>query len=114
MAFFPPDLTQRTRIIDFKKINQCALANAPAVLQRIVPAGRIVGREYVVRNPKRPDHRPGSFKINVTNGRWCDFATGDKGGDIISLVAFLEDLRQSEAARLLAKMLDINVGGRHD
>ena len=47
--------------------------------------GRICGREYVARNPRRDDRRAGSFKINVTAGRWSDFATGDKGGDPISL-----------------------------
>jgi hypothetical protein len=38
-------------------------------------------------------------------GRWKDFATGDGGGDPISLVAFLADVSQSEAARLLSQLL---------
>jgi hypothetical protein len=36
-----------------------------------------------------PDQNPGSFSINVRTGRWADFATGDKGGDVISLAAYL-------------------------
>ena len=53
--------------------------------------------------PRR--QRLGSFKINRYNGRWADFATGDKGGDPVSLVAYLADVSQGEAARLLAQML---------
>ena len=40
-----------------------------------------------------------------------DFATGDKGGDPVSLVAYLADVSQGEAARLLAKMLGLETGG---
>jgi len=50
--------------------------------------------------------------VNRFNGRWCDFATGDKGGDPISLVAYLADVSQAEAARWLAQMLGIETGGR--
>jgi hypothetical protein len=43
-----------------------------------------------------------------------DFATGDKGGDPISLVAYVADVSQGKAARLLAQMLGIEAGGhRH-
>ena len=40
-------------------------------------------------NPTRPDRRAGSFKVNLRTGRWADFATGDKGGDAVSLAAYL-------------------------
>jgi hypothetical protein len=53
-----------------------------------------------------------SFKVNRFNGRWCDFATGDKGGDVVSLVAYLEGVSQGEAARRLARMLGLEIGGR--
>ena len=38
---------------------------------------------------------------------WADFATGDKGGDVISLAAFLFGLSQAEAARRIAGMLGL-------
>jgi hypothetical protein len=76
-------------------------------MQRWLPGGRIEGAEYVVRNPRRVDHRAGSFRINTRTGRWADFATGDKGGDPISLAAFLAGCGQFEAARRLAAMLGI-------
>ena len=99
--------------LDFDAINQAALAAFPAVLNRLLPRGKAMGRELVAFNPNRPDRNLGSFKINRHNGKWCDFATGDKGGDPVSLVAYLAGVNQGEAARLLAQMLGIETGGRH-
>ena len=100
--------------IDFAEINRVALAAFPAVLARILPGGKRVGAEIVALNPRRADRRLGSFKVNRFNGRWCDFATGDKGGDVVLLVAYLEGVLQGEAARRLARLLWLEVGGRRD
>jgi hypothetical protein len=62
--------------LDFAAINQAALAAFPAVMNRLLPRGKTVGREIVALNPRRADRNLGSFKINRYNGRWCDFATG--------------------------------------
>ena len=99
-----------TAAIDFVAINRAALAAFPAVLARILPGGKRIGAEVVALNPRRADRRLGSFKVNRYNGRWADFATGDKGGDPISLVAYLADVSQGEAARLLARMLGLDSG----
>ena len=98
--------------IDFHAINRAALAVMPALCARWLPGGRQLGREYVVRNLHRNDQRPGSFKINVVTGRWADFASGDKGGDPVSLAAFIFELPQGEAARRLANMLGVRVSKR--
>jgi hypothetical protein len=98
----------RARTVDFGAIRSASQQNAHAICNRIIPGGRVVAGEYVVRNPKRVDRRPGSFKVNLRTGRWADFATGDKGGDLISLVAWLFDLTQAEAALRLASLLSIN------
>jgi hypothetical protein len=100
--------------LDFAAINQAALAAFPAVLNRLLPGGKTIGRELVALNPRRADRRVGSFKVNRYNGRWMDFATGDKGGDPVSLVAYLADVSQGEAARLLANMLGLETGGRRN
>jgi hypothetical protein len=92
--------------VDFAAINAAAIAALPMLLTRWLPDGRWQGAEYVARNPRRADRRPGSFKVN-RNGRWGDFATGDKGGDPISLAAYLAGLGQAEAARELARALGI-------
>jgi hypothetical protein len=99
---------------DFARINQAALAAFPAVLNRLLPTGKTVGRELVTLNPRRADRNLGSFKVNRFNGRWCDFATGDKGGDPVSLVAYLADVSQGDAAQLLARMLGMETGGRRN
>lgn len=91
----------------FETVNQAALAALPALLERWLSHGRRDGREYVALNPKRPDRHLGSFRINLTTGKWADFATGDKGGDPVSLAAYLFGLTQGEAASRLADMLGV-------
>jgi hypothetical protein len=95
------------RRIDFAEVNRAALGDIRGVLARFLPGGKVVRREYVVRNPKRSDRHLGSFSINMTTGKWSDFATGDGGGDIIALVAYLKDISQYEAAKGLSRMLGV-------
>lgn len=95
---------------DFQAINAAALFALPALLSRWLPDGVLRGREYTARNPRRADRRAGSFSVNVRTGRWADFATGDAGGDIISLAAYLSGCKQGEAARELARMLGVTHG----
>ena len=87
------------------RIAEAALSQCDLILERWLPGGTHRAGEYLVRNPKRADARPGSFSINTRTGRWADFATGDAGGDLISLAAYLFDLTQAEAAKGLAEML---------
>lgn len=95
------------RRIDFEGINRAALAALPSLLVRWLPSGKRFGTEWVALNPRRTDRRPGSFRVNMRTGKWADFATGDRGGDAVSLCAYLAGLRQSEAARRLADMLGV-------
>jgi hypothetical protein len=94
--------------ISFARVNATALRNSEAVVRGLLPEGRKDGAEWVARNPRRTDRRPGSFKINLASGRWGDFATGDAGGDLVSLAAFVAGLGQREAAIRLAESLGIN------
>ena len=98
--------------IDYFIVNHAARANALELCKHLLPHGRRMGREYEALNPKREDRTLGSFRINLDTGKWADFATGDAGGDFVSLVAYLSDLRQSEAALRLAAILNLKVGGR--
>ena len=95
--------------IDFDGINAVALRSARQLLQELLPGGKFQGDEYVVRNPLRNDQHPGSFKINWKKGEWGDFAIGESGGDLISLVAYLGGNSQVDAARELAARFGIPV-----
>lgn len=94
--------------VDFERIARAALARAPDILSRWLPDGRNVGREYLARNPRRADHKPGSFSVNLDTGLWCDFATGDRGRDLIALAAYLGNIDQRTAALRVAEMLGVD------
>jgi hypothetical protein len=93
---------------NFRAVSDAALMKLSALVVRWLPEGRRQGNEWIARNPTRADNRPGSFKINIRTGRWADFATGAKGGDVISLAAHLHGLSQSDAARQIGAMLGIS------
>jgi AAA domain len=93
------------KAIDFDGLNRAACANGRSLVERLIPGGKVHGAEYIVRNPNRADNHPGSFKINYRTGEWADFATTDRGGDFVSLVAFLGNVSQGDAARELAILL---------
>ena len=94
--------------IDIGAVAEQALPQVPQIVGRWIPNGRRVGSEWIARNPTRSDRRPGSFKVNLRTGRWADFATGDKGGDVVSLAAYLFALTQVEAAKRVAAMLGLS------
>jgi putative DNA primase/helicase len=94
--------------IDFRAIASEGLKRSEDVLEVWLPGGKQVGQEYVVKNPKRADSSPGSFKINTTRGTWSDFATGDKGGDLVALIAYIEGTPQLKAAKRLADFLGVS------
>lgn len=93
--------------VDFHHIGQTSLRYLPLLVLRWLPDGRREGHEWVARNPTRNDRTLGSFKINLRTGHWADFATGDKGGDVISLAAYLHKLSQSGAAGKISEMLGL-------
>jgi len=94
--------------VDFDQVNGAALAVLPSLLARWLPGGRIEGNEYVVLNPRRVDNHIGSFHVNMRTGRWADFAiAGARGGDVVSLAAYLGGIGQAEVARRLAAMLGV-------
>jgi hypothetical protein len=108
-----PHPFNNTSKFNFEAINEAALQSLPHLLARWLPGGKRIGKEYIVLNPTREDRHPGSFRVVIVGHRagvWADFATGDRGGDPISLAAYLFGLRQGQAAQKLADML----GVRHD
>jgi hypothetical protein len=104
----PRRSSQPRRRIAFRLIADAALERAPLIVLQWLSSGRRDGAEWVCRNPTRNDQHRGSFKVNVRTGKWGDFATGDRGADLISLAAYLFRLSQAEAALRVADMLGIN------
>jgi hypothetical protein len=91
--------------IDFKLLASRCLRHSDSLVKEILPEGHQRGNEWISRNPMRCDRNPGSFSINLKTGKWADFATGDCGGDIISLIAYIYQEPQLEAAKRLNKIL---------
>lgn len=96
--------------VNFQDVNRLAMSYLPSLLSKWLPDGKILGHEFAARNPKRHDRKAGSFKVNLATGRWADFATGDRGGDVVSLAAYLADLSQPDAAKAILRMLGVQHG----
>lgn len=91
----------------FLHIAAIALSASQALVSRWLPGGKIHGAEYDVLNPTRDDRTTGNFRINLQTGKWADFATDAKGGDLIALYAYLHRLHQSAALRAVAQELGV-------
>lgn len=94
--------------IDFARIARVALDASERLLARWLPDGKRVNGEWQAKNPTRDDRHAGSFSVSITKGAWSDFATGDKGGDLISLYAYLHSLSMVDAAKEVAGQLGID------
>ena len=92
----------------FQHVRNAALPYITVILDRLGIVYRQCGHEIQMLNPTRADNHFGSFSISVRTGRWAEFATGDKGGDVVSLVAYLQGERQIDAAKDLARMLGMS------
>lgn len=97
--------------VNFGAIAVAALPHVETLCARWLPAGRREGHEWRCGDLAGAPGK--SLSINLTTGRWADFATGDKGGDVISLAAAIHNMSQAEAARAVAAMLGLTPGGRH-
>lgn len=102
-----------SKSVNFEAINNALMAGIDSYLARWLPGGDSEANEYVALNPTRADTRKGSFRINRNTGAWKDFALSDaKGGDLISLYAYLNRKEQIDAAKELADMVGIDTGGQ--
>lgn len=92
----------RSRI---QRANEAALGQITELLPVWLPGGRHEGQEYVCASLDGGQGQ--SCKVNLGTGKWADFATGEKGGDLVSLFAAIYGLRQSDAAQRIAEDLGI-------
>jgi hypothetical protein len=96
------------RPIAYRRVAETARANCAAIVTQWLPHGKRYGVEWCALNPRRNDHHLGSFRINLRTAAWADFAIDERGGDLISLAAYLFNLSQAEAALRTAQMLGID------
>ena len=89
----------------FKTIADLAKSSSLRVVSYLCPHGKREGHEWVALNPTRSDTKLGSFKINLKTGKWADFSTGDRGGDLIALWAYIKDIGQYEAMKQIKALL---------
>ena len=86
-----------------QRATQAALGAGYA--ERLYPGAHRQGRELVAGDIFG---RPGqSFRLNLDSGRWADFAAGQKGGDLVALVAEREGKSQGEALVRLEEELGL-------
>src|SRR5690606_40588107 len=98
---------------NIKMIAARALSGIDSILAHWLPNGKHEGDEYKPLNPKRSDNSIGSFSINTKSGQWADFSSGDKGADLVSLVAYLDGSTQSEAAKRVADRKSTRLNSSH-
>lgn len=101
-----------TRRPTFAQVKAEALRQIDKVLSHWLPSGKRVdgGKEYTAPNPTRNDKHAGSLKISLNKGTWADFATGDKGGDLIDLVRYLDGGTDVDACQKLVDFLRVDAG----
>ena len=93
--------------MDFAGLAARLLQEAPGLMAAWLPGGQIRGREYECANLQGGKGQ--SLKINMQTGLWMDFATGEKGGDLIDLFAAIRNISQGEAAKDLSQDFNYNL-----
>ncbi|EAC0556677.1 topoisomerase [Salmonella enterica subsp. enterica] len=90
-----------------RSVAAVAAQHAEILVPEWLPEGKRQATEWVCRNPTRADRHAGSFSVSLVDGCWHDFATGDSGGDLVALGAYLWNVRQTDAARIVADRLGL-------
>lgn len=87
--------------INFAALAEALLSRAHDLVLSWLPGGVLNNREYKCGSLSGGKGR--SFSVNLDNGRWADFNTEDKGGDLISLYAKINGLDMGKAAVEIAR-----------
>lgn len=88
---------------DFEEVAGLSLVHIRSLAADLMPGGKMQGREWVAASVT--GGQGSSCSLNLDTGKWADFATGDKGGDLISLWAAHHRCTQLEAMKALGEKL---------
>lgn len=78
---------------------------AEAFCRRYLATGKKTGQWWIASTPWREDKNP-SLGVNLSSGKWKDFAKGDRG-DLTDLLARIDRCDGAEACLRLARMMGI-------
>ena len=87
--------------LDFKKLNESLVQIVQQLCQEWMPDGKKSGHNWNALCPFRSDKNRGSFKVDLRNGVFKDFSSGE-GGDLIELYSKIESISHSDAAKHLS------------
>lgn len=87
--------------IQFAALAEALLASADRLVPLWLPDGERRGHEYVCGSLS--GGKGSSCSVNLVNGRWGDFASGEQGGDLLALYAAIHNLSQAKAAVQVAR-----------
>ncbi|MBP7572600.1 MAG: virulence protein E [Rhodoferax sp.] len=87
--------------INFTALADALLSRADTLVAAWLPGGVKRGHEYVCGSLSGGGGT--SCSVNLTNGRWADFAADEKGNDLVSLYAAINGLTMGKAAVQVAR-----------
>ena len=87
--------------IKFRELADALLARADTLVPAWLPGGTRSGHEWVCGSLSGGAGT--SCSVNLTTGQWADFASDEKGGDLVSLYAACHGLGMGKAALQVAR-----------
>lgn len=82
--------------IDYHAVNATLMQDAIGYVSAWLSGGKKVGKEWVCGDLF--GGKGESLSVSLATGKWSDFATGEKGGDLVSLYAAINGLSMHESA----------------
>ena len=86
--------------LDFSALAQRLLISADTLVPQWLAGGRRRGHEWVCGDLGGGEGD--SCSVNLLSGRWADFATSERGGDLIGLYAAIHEITMGDAYRELS------------
>jgi phage/plasmid-associated DNA primase len=95
--------------VDFEPIKNYCSTNVLSLVQQWLSDGKTNGKEYLAFSPFRSEKNP-SLSINLTTGKWSDFAGEHKGKEITSLYHAMFGTGREYRDSMIALGLAIGIG----